>query len=240
MRLDKYLQQKFNLKSRTYAENLIKTGKVIVNGKIASKSSYDIGDLDSVEIAEDENYASQGAYKLERAFEVFGIDVQDKFCADIGCSNGGFTDCLLRHGARKVLAVDVAECALPDSLLQSGRVEFLRANARELTDCPFRVDFVCSDLSFISLRLVLSSINSIMNERAFAVVLVKPQFELDRSALNKNGIVIDEKLRKRAVENVKSYAVQSGFDVLGETQSPIRYANKNVEYLLLLQKRSAL
>lgn len=240
MRLDKYLQQKFNLKSRTYAENLVKTGKVIVNGKIASKSSYDVGVLDSVEIAEDENYASQGAYKLERAFEVFGIDVQDKFCADIGCSNGGFTDCLLRHGARKVLAVDVAECALPDSLLQSGKVEFLRANARELGDCPFRVDFVCSDLSFISLRLVLSSINSIMNERALAVVLVKPQFELDRSALNKNGIVIDEKLRKRAVENVKSYAVEGGFDVLGETQSPIRYANKNVEYLLLLQKRSAL
>lgn len=240
MRLDKYLQQKFNLKSRTYAENLVKTGKVIVNGKIASKSSYDVGDLDSVEIAEDENYASQGAYKLEQAFEVFGIDVQDKFCADIGCSNGGFTDCLLRHGARKVLAVDVAECALPDSLLQSGKVEFLRVNARELTDCPFRVDFVCSDLSFISLRLVLNSINAIMNERALAVMLVKPQFELDKSALNKNGIVIDEKLRKRAVENVKSYAVQSGFDVLGETQSPIRYANKNVEYLLLLQKRSAL
>lgn len=236
MRFDKYVQQKFNMKSRTYAENLIKTGCVLLNGEVVVKTSVDVCESDAIEIRDDRQYASQGAYKLEKAFEIFDIDVNGKYCADIGCSNGGFTDCLLRHGAKRVLAVDVAECALPQNILKSGKVEFLRANARELPSDIDKVDFLCSDLSFISLRLVLDSIYNIMKDCAKAVVLVKPQFELDRAALNKNGIVSDAKLRKRAVESVKSYAISAGFSVLDEGISPIRFENKNIEYLLLLQK----
>lgn len=236
MRFDKYVQQKFNMKSRTYAENLIKTGCVLLNGEVVVKTSVDVCESDAIEIRDDRHYASQGAYKLEKAFEIFDIDVNGKYCADIGCSNGGFTDCLLRHGAKRVLAVDVAECALPQNILKSGRVEFLRANARDLPSDIDKVDFLCSDLSFISLRLVLDSIYNIMKDCAKAVVLVKPQFELDRAALNKNGIVSDAKLRKRAVESVKSYAISAGFSVLDEGISPIRFENKNIEYLLLLQK----
>lgn len=236
MRIDKYIQDKFNLKSRTYAENLIKTGRVLLRGKVVTKSSLDVGENDDIEIVNDENYASQGAYKLEKAFEDFSLDVNGKNCADIGCSNGGFTDCLLRHGAKHVLAVDVADCALDARLIESGKVEFLKANARELPKELEKVDFLCSDVSFISLKYVLQSMFDLLKNGGEAVVLVKPQFELDKSALTKSGIVTDEKLRKRAVESVKSYAISVGFEILNLSTSPIRYENKNVEYLLYLKK----
>ncbi len=236
MRIDKYIQDKFNLKSRTYAENLIKTGSVLLRGKVVTKSSLDVGENDDIEIVNDENYASQGAYKLEKAFDDFSLDVNGKNCADIGCSNGGFTDCLLRHGAKHVLAVDVADCALDAKLLESGKVDFLKANARELPKILEKVDFLCSDVSFISLKYVLQSIFDLLKNGGEAVVLVKPQFELDKSALTKSGIVTDEKLRKRAVESVKSYAISVGFEILDLSISPIRYENKNVEYLLYLKK----
>lgn len=236
MRIDKYIQDKFNLKSRTYAENLIKTGSVLLRGKVVTKSSLDVGENDDIEIVNDENYASQGAYKLEKAFDDFSLDVNSKNCADIGCSNGGFTDCLLRHGAKHVLAVDVADCALDSKLLESGKVDFLKANARELPKNLENVDFLCSDVSFISLKYVLQSMFDLLKNGGEAVVLVKPQFELDKSALTKSGIVTDEKLRKRAVESVKSYAISVGFEILDLSTSPIRYENKNVEYLLYLKK----
>lgn len=236
MRIDKYIQDKFNLKSRTYAENLIKTGSVLLRGKVVTKSSLDVGENDDIEIVNDENYASQGAYKLEKAFDDFSLDVNSKNCADIGCSNGGFTDCLLRHGAKHVLAVDVADCALDAKLLESGKVDFLKANARELPKNLEKVDFLCSDVSFISLKYVLQSMFDLLKNGGEAVVLVKPQFELDKSALTKSGIVTDEKLRKRAVESVKSYAISVGFEILDLSTSPIRYENKNVEYLLYLKK----
>lgn len=236
MRIDKYIQNKFNLKSRTYAENLIKTGSVLLRGKVVTKSSLDVGENDDIEIVNDENYASQGAYKLEKAFDDFSLDVNGKNCADIGCSNGGFTDCLLRHGAKHVLAVDVADCALDAKLLESGKVDFLKANARELPKNLEKVDFLCSDVSFISLKYVLQSMFDLLKNGGEAVVLVKPQFELDKSALTKSGIVTDEKLRKRAVESVKSYAISVGFEILDLSTSPIRYENKNVEYLLYLKK----
>lgn len=236
MRIDKYIQDKFNLKSRTYAENLIKTGSVLLRGKVVTKSSLDVGENDDIEIVNDENYASQGAYKLEKAFDDFSLDVNGKNCADIGCSNGGFTDCLLRHGAKHVLAVDVADCALDSKLLESGKVDFLKANARELPKNLEKIDFLCSDVSFISLKYVLQSMFNLLKNGGEAVVLVKPQFELDKSALTKSGIVTDEKLRKRAVESVKSYAISVGFEILDLSTSPIRYENKNVEYLLYLKK----
>lgn len=236
MRIDKYIQDKFNLKSRTYAENLIKTGSVLLRGKVVTKSSLDVGENDDIEIVNDENYASQGAYKLEKAFDDFSLDINSKNCADIGCSNGGFTDCLLRHGAKHVLAVDVADCVLDAKLLESGKVDFLKANARELPKNLEKSNFYCSDVSFISLKYVLQSMFDLLKNGGEAVVLVKPQFELDKSALTKSGIVTDEKLRKRAVESVKSYAISVGFEILNLSISPIRYENKNVEYLLYLKK----
>lgn len=184
MRIDKYLQEKFNLRSRTYAENLIKKGLVQVNGNKVVKTSFDVNDGDDVQILSDENYASQGAYKLLEAINKFSLNLDGLDCIDVGCSNGGFTDCLLRHDANRVLAVDVADCALPENILADPRVEFLKANARNLV-LEEKFDFACSDVSFISLRYILPTLFSALKNGGRAVVLVKPQFELDKSALNK-------------------------------------------------------
>lgn len=236
MRLDKFIQQKFALKSRTYSENLILTGQVCVDGKPVLKPSYDVSASNDVVIISDEGYASQGAYKLEAGLSAFGVDPSGLSCADIGCSNGGFTDVLLRHGASDVLAVDVGDCALPPSIMSSGKVRFLKANARSLPKDLPKVDLVCSDLSFISLRLVLGEIFSLLKDGGQAIVLVKPQFELDRSALTKSGVVKSEKLRMQALDGVSRSARGAGFDVAGTAVSPIRYADKNIEYLLHLKK----
>ncbi len=235
MRLDKFLVQKYSLKSRTYAENLILTGRILLDGKIANKPALDVDDSSDIRILSDEGYASQGAYKLEAGLDAFGLSVEGISCADLGCSNGGFTDVLLRRGAASVLAVDVGECALPDSLLSSGKVTFLRANVRALPADIGEFDFVCADLSFISLKLVLPEIYRILKIGGHAVVLVKPQFELGR-AVPSSGIVKDESARLRALGEVSAFAVSLGFNALGSAISPIRYAKKNVEYLLHLAK----
>lgn len=235
MRLDKYILEKFSLRSRTYAENLIKTNQVAVNGEICLKPSFDVGDGDEVSI-HDDNYASQGAYKLEKAFFEFHLDVKDKICLDLGCSNGGFTECLVRFGAKKVVAVDVGECVLPKSLTSLNFVEFVRANARDLPMADNTFDFVSGDLSFISLKYVLGEVYRVLRAGGECVVLIKPQFELDKSALNKSGIVKTEKLRLSALNAVKNYALSLNFTVLGECVSPVRYEDKNVEYLLHLKK----
>ena len=117
MRLDKFLLEKFGLRSRTYAENLILRGQVTVQGKVVAKPSFSVTAEDDVRITADEDYASQGAYKLLEALRVFAISPKGLDCADIGCSNGGFTDVMLREGAAHVLAVDVGECALPEHML---------------------------------------------------------------------------------------------------------------------------
>ena len=211
MRLDKFLLLKFGLRSRTYAENLILSGRVTVAGKTELRPAFDIDEDHpaEVEVIRDEDYASLGAYKLERALDGFSLSVEGLDAADIGCSNGGFTDLLLRRGARSVLAVDVGECALP-------------------------VSFLTADLSFISLTLVLPSLRSVIAPGGKAVVLVKPQFELGKSALDKRGVVKTEKLALSALHAVKDAAMRAGFLVLGSLPSPRRSEKMNREYLLLL------
>ncbi len=236
MRIDKYLVEFGNVPSRTYAENLVLKGKVQVDGKVITKPSFDVKDNMSVEIVEDEGYASQGAYKLLKAIQDFDLQLQNLDTADIGCSNGGFTDVLLRNNVKSVLAVDVAQCDLPDRILKDERVSFMQCNARELPDLD-KKDFVCSDVSFISLKHILPSIYNLLKDGGEAVVLIKPQFELDKSALSKKGIVLSEKDRQRAIAYVTGYAMASGFKVLGQSTSPIFYDNKNIEYLLYLGKQ---
>ena len=164
MRLDVFLQREFSLRSRTYAENLILRGLVEVDGRVVKKPSFDVPeDCKTARILQDENYASQGAYKLAEALRAFSIDLSGADCADIGCSNGGFTDLMLRRGAKSVLAVDVGKCALPESILADSRVTFLKANARELPPTKDK-DFLSADLSFISLTLVLPALFGVLKE----------------------------------------------------------------------------
>lgn len=236
MRLDKFIQEKYSFPSRTYAENLIKTHSVLVNGKVVTKCSLDVDDSFTIDILDNNNFASQGAYKIEEAFLKFSLDINGKSCADIGCSNGGFTDSLLRHGAESVLAIDVAECALREDILNNPRVTFLKANARELDPTLEKVDFICSDVSFISLSYILGSVYNLLKPDGRAVLLIKPQFELDKSALNKSGIVKNEKLVNKAIELVKGYVALNKFKVLDICPAPVRYENKNREFLIYLSK----
>lgn len=237
MRLDKYIQEKFNLKSRTYAENLILLQKVKVNDKICVKPSMQVDDTFIIDVDLSYDYASQGARKLLAAIETFHISIGEKSAIDLGCSNGGFCDVLLRNGAKSVLGIDVGDCVLPDNLLSDQRLSFLKANARELPDnLDETADIVTGDLSFISLKLILPSVYKLLKDNGESVMLIKPQFEVGKSALSKDGIVLDEKDRKRAVEDVKSFAENIGFSVVGVVQSPVVYENKNKEYLIYLKK----
>ena len=163
MRLDLYIAEKFSLRSRSMAANLIKKGAVTVNGKICLKTAFEVSADDDVTL-ENENYASLGAYKLQKALDIFGIDVAGKKIADIGASNGGFTDCMLRRNAAVIYAVDVAECMLDEKLLSDGRVIYKRLNARNLTadDTDGPVDFVTVDLSFISLKTVIPALKNLL------------------------------------------------------------------------------
>lgn len=238
MRLDKFIQDKFNLSSRTYSENLILKGQVKVNGRTVLKPAFSVYGDENVEIYEGQKFASQGADKLEEAFRQFPtLNVLNKNCIDLGCSNGGFTDVLLRRGASKIVAVDVGKCCLPENILSDCRVKFLRANARDLPNELYgTVDVLTADLSFISLTLILPEIFKVLCDGGEALTLIKPQFELTKSALSKNGIVLKEKDRNYAVKSVSDCAKSLGFNVLGIAPSPVVYENKNREYLLYLKK----
>ena len=236
MRLDLFLYTTYNLKSRTYAQELIKKGKVKVNGDVVSKTSLEVEEKDNIEVNLEESFASQGAFKLKKAIEEFNINIKDKTCADFGCSNGGFTDILLRNGANFVYAYDVGECALDKSLLDSGKVEFIKQNLRELPEDVKKVDFVCCDLSFISVKLIIPSIYKILNDNGEGVILIKPQFEAGKQYLNKSGIVKDKKIHEKIKEDICACLEASGLKVKGITTSPIFYENKNIEYLVYFVK----
>ena len=237
MRLDSYIFEKFNLQSRTYSSRLIKDGLVLLNGICCMQPSKEVCGSEKIEIVQKEDFASFGGEKIKKAFESFLIDVNDKICVDIGCSNGGFTDFLLRKGAAKVIAVDVGECALPERILKDSRVSFLKYNARYLTkEVTGECDFACVDCSFISLKILLPAIYSVLSDIGSAVLLIKPQFEVGKNALSKKGIVIDKKVEKRAVDSVLEEAKNIGFKVVGMTESPKKYEDKNQEYLLYVKK----
>ncbi len=240
MRLDSFITEKFNLKSRTYANRIIKDGLVSVDSKTVTQPSKEIIGTEVVELIKKEAFASFGGEKLKKAIEHFNISVTNKFCVDIGCSNGGFTDCLLKNGASKVIAVDVGECALPNELLCDSRVSFIKFNARNLSldQTKNPADFVCLDCSFISLKLLLKSVCDVLKEGGEAVLLIKPQFEVGKKALSKNGIVTDKKAEEFAVVSIEEFAKNIGFIICGITESPKKDTDKNTEYLLYVKKQT--
>ena len=238
MRLDAFLYSENKYVSRTKAAEAIEKGNVTVNGKTVFKSSYDVKPTDSVEIVKPEDFVSNGGYKLEKAIDDFGIDVSGDTFADVGASTGGFTDCLLKHGAKKVFAVDVGESQLSEELKSNEKVVVTdNFNARNLTanDLGEYVDGAVCDVSFISLTYVLRPIYDTLKENGFAVVLLKPQFECGKKYLNKNGIVNSEKAREEAAMKIFDFASSVGFTVSDFTNAPLR-EGKNVEYLFYLTK----
>lgn len=236
MRLDVYLTDNRLCKSRTAAQALIKSGGVSLNGKPCAKPSQEVGEGDSVEIiGEQLRYVGRGGLKLEYALEHFGINLTGRQCIDIGSSTGGFTDCMLQHGAACVYAVDVGKDQLDDSLRQDSRVFSMEQTDIRTAQLP-QADFIGTDVSFISLRLVLPHIFRLLKSGGTAVTLIKPQFEAGRQNLSKNGIVRDEKVRLRIRDDMAHFAEECGFRVSGVCPSPITGGDGNVEYLMCITK----
>lgn len=237
MRLDVYLTENGLCKSRTAAQSLIKSSGVSVNGKPCVKPSFEVADGDEVEVTGEQlRYVGRGGLKLEGALKVFSLDISGMVCLDIGSSTGGFTDCMLQNGAEKVYAVDVGTDQLDEKLRADSRVVAMEQTDIRTAQLPEAVDFVGTDVSFISLKQILPHIDRLLKKGGRAAVLIKPQFEAGRAALNKKGIVKDEKVRRRVVEDITEFAVQCGFLVIGTADSPICGGDGNTEYLMCIEK----
>ncbi|WP_314686680.1 TlyA family RNA methyltransferase [uncultured Bifidobacterium sp.] len=241
IRLDVALAARGLAVSRTRARRLIEEGRVLVDGHVERRPSTSVWSGRSLELRNGDDYVSRGALKLVGAFEAFAShglrDPRGLDCLDIGASTGGFTQVLLRRGARRVVALDVGHGQLDARLAGDPRVvEMSGVNVRDLEagDLPFRPAMVVGDVSFISLRYVLPVARRVIAEVGDAVLLVKPQFEVGRGRLGRHGVVRDPQERLRAVDGVVDAAEREGFTVVGVAPSPIEGMHGNVEYLLCL------
>ncbi|MGN0806349.1 MAG: TlyA family RNA methyltransferase [Candidatus Coproplasma sp.] len=234
MRLDKFLAEKYG--TRTKAAEAIKVNLVKVNGKFVTPS-YEYKGEPIEFIEREESFVSNGGYKLNKALKDFNFSVEGKTYVDVGASNGGFTDCLLQNGAKKVYCVDVGESQLDKSLLDKNVVIIDNFNARNLKSDMFDndVDGAVIDVSFISLTYILPGVANILKDGDYAIALIKPQFECESKNVGKNGIVKDVAHRRKIVEKICSFAQDIGLIAKKITKAPVRHG-KNVEYLVLLEK----
>ena len=239
-RLDVLLVSRGLAPSREKAKTMIMEGNVFVNNNREDKAGSTFPDDCKIEIHGNTlKYVSRGGLKLEKAMTHFGITLDGKVCMDIGASTGGFTDCMLQNGARKVYAVDVGYGQLAWSLRSDERVVCMeRTNARYLTheQIPEELDFASVDVSFISLKLILPPLCGLLRQGGHVACLVKPQFEAGKEKVGKKGVVRDPAVHLEVLEHFLEHAKESGFTVLGLTYSPIRGPEGNIEYLGYLEK----
>ena len=239
-RLDILLVKRNLAESREKAKIYIKTGIVFINGIKAQKASLNIEETAIIEIrGETLKYVSRGGLKLEKAVEQFGISLEGQVCMDVGASTGGFTDCMLQHGAERVFAIDVGTSQLVGKLREDARVICMEnTNIRYVTkeDIGEFVDFVSIDVSFISLSKVLAPVYELMKENAQIVCLIKPQFEAGKEKIGKKGVVRDKKVHEGVIVSVTSFATAIGLELLGLEYSPIKGPEGNIEYLLYARK----
>ncbi len=238
-RLDNLLFGRGLVKSRSQAKALILRGSVFVDGVMVDKAGKLTAVDVSIEVKEEVKYSSRGGFKLERAIEKFNIDVGGVVAVDIGASTGGFTDCLLKHQALKVYAVDVGYGQLDYVLRNDLRVVVMeRRNARYLKpeDIGEPVDLVTVDVSFISLEKILPVSYSLLKPSGKCIVLIKPQFEAGRSEVSKGGVVRSEEVRLKVIDRIKDIAGKEGFQVRGVVKSPLKGPAGNIEYLMFMEK----
>ncbi|SCJ47347.1 16S/23S rRNA (cytidine-2'-O)-methyltransferase TlyA [Anaerotruncus sp. 2789STDY5834896] len=239
-RLDVYLAQNNLAESRQRAQAYIMAGTVYINGQKADKAGDVVKEGDRVEVRGTAlPYVSRGGLKLEKAMACFAIDLQDSVCMDVGASTGGFTDCMLQNGARKVYAIDVGYGQLAWKLRTDERVVNLeRQNIRHLTheQVTEPVDLASIDVSFISLTLVLPVVRDFLAPAGQIVCLIKPQFEAGREKVGKKGVVREQSTHREVIEKVVAFAQTHGFCVKGLTFSPVKGPEGNIEYLLWLQR----
>jgi len=238
-RLDKVLFEKGLAESREKARALIISGSVMVNGIIVDKAGTQVRHDADLTLTEKMPYVSRGGLKLAHAIQEFTPSLQDKVAMDIGASTGGFTDCLLQYGVRKVYAVDVGYGQIDLKLRNDSRVVVLeKTNIRYLERDAVHdeIDIATIDVSFISLLKVIPKAMDFLKSQGEIIALIKPQFEAERKQIGKGGVVKDEVVRLEVVENIKSAFGKMGLTVLGTTTSPIKGPKGNVEYLIYLKK----
>ncbi len=237
-RLDNLLLERGIVQSRERAKALILAGDIKVNGKPVNKSGTLIDENAEIEITKDIPYVSRGGLKLEKAIKEFNINVKDKAAIDVGASTGGFTDCLIQYGAKKVYAVDVGYGQLAWKLRNDPRVVVIeRKNIRYIkpSDIGEPVDIATIDVSFISLKLVLPVVKNLLKENGEIIALIKPQFEIGKGEVGKGGIVREKEKHEKVISEIKSFAIDLGFKVSNVTESPIAGQKGNVEFLIYLQ-----
>lgn len=240
IRLDIALTQRGLVPSREKAKALIMAGQVYLNGQKELKAGATVKSEDELEVRGSQNpFVSRGGLKLQKAAEKFDIDLDGSVCMDIGASTGGFTDCMLSHGAKKVYAIDVGYGQLAWKLRTDERVVNMeRTNFRYVTheEIPEDIDFASVDVSFISLKIILPVLRELLKSDGEAVCLIKPQFEAGREKIGKKGVVRDPQVHIEVVENIVGFALESGFDVKNLDFSPIKGPEGNIEYLMHIQK----
>ena len=237
-RLDAALVARGICPTRNRAQASIDAGNVTANGIVCLKASRKVEESDILVLTEPLPYVGRGGYKLAFALAEWKLALGGLRCLDIGASTGGFTDCMLQNGAASVLAVDVGHDQLVESLRNDPRVIVregtdLRDLAPDSEGLP--AEFAACDVSFISLRQIIPLLPALLCESAQAVLLVKPQFEAGRAALNKHGVVRDEKIRQHVLRDIRDFAAQNGFLPLHDCVSPIQGGSGNTEYLLHLK-----
>ena len=240
-RLDLLLVERGFADSPQKAMAMILAGEVLVEGQRAEKAGMPVAKDARIEIiSRAQKFVSRGGVKLEGALEDFAIDPSGCVCLDIGASNGGFTDCLLQHGATRVYAVDVNVEQLDWKLRQNPRVTRIERNARELSveELPESVDLVVVDVSFISARKVIAPAVALTTPGADFLILIKPQFELPREEIARGGIVEDQKLHDQAIRSVREFVESLSLDCLGVRPSRLLGAEGNQEYFLHARKKA--
>lgn len=239
-RLDVLLVETNKASSREKAKALIMAGLVYVDNQKCDKVGSMYDSTAQIEVRGKTNpFVSRGGLKLEKAINNFNIDLNDKICMDIGASTGGFTDCMLQHGAKKVYAIDVGYGQLDWKLRTDKKVVNLeRTNIRYLNNDKVvdQIDFFSIDVSFISLKLCLPVAKNFLKENGQAVCLIKPQFEAGRQSVGKKGVVRDPKVHRDVINDIVDFVLNNGFSVLNLDFSPIRGPQGNIEYLIFIQK----
>lgn len=240
IRLDMAVLERGLSESRAKAGALIMAGQVYVNGQKATKAGLTVKESDKIEVrGEKMPFVSRGGYKLDKAVKAFHLQLQDCVCMDIGASTGGFSDCMLQNGAKKVYAVDVGYGQLAWKLRTDARVVNMdRTNFRYLTteDIAEQLDFASVDVSFISLKIILPVLFVLLREGGEAVCLIKPQFEAGKENVGKKGVVRDPSVHTEVVKTVTQFAFETGFSVLHLSFSPIKGPEGNIEYLMHIKK----
>lgn len=242
-RIDKILVDRGLADSRTKAQALVMAGAVLVEEQLVRKSSEVFSPQAQIRIKEDatSRYVGRGGVKLEAALREFQIDMSGFVCLDIGASTGGFTDCLLQHGAQRVVALDVGHNQLDWKLRNDPRVEVREGiNARHLTPDDFHENFdlITIDVSFISAAMILPAAVPLLNDDGRIITLIKPQFEVGKGEVGKGGIVKDPAQHQRVIGEVNAVAEALRLNVSGVIESPITGADGNVEFLALYERQA--